>query len=55
MAKSRSQQRQQDVDLATVWPDPPVETLGGKARTIPGKVYREELARLQVELVKLQE
>jgi polyphosphate kinase 2 len=55
MAKSKSAQRHQDVDLATVWPDPPVETLGGKARTIPGKAYRDELARLHAELVKMQE
>ena len=55
MAKSKSAQHHQDVDLATVWPDPPVETLGGKAQTIPGKVYREELARLHAELVKMQE
>jgi polyphosphate kinase 2 len=54
-AKSRAAQHQQDVDLAPVWPDPPVESRGGKARTIPGKVYREELAKLQVELVKCQE
>jgi polyphosphate kinase 2 len=55
MAKSKSEQRRQDVDLAPVWPDPPVESTGGQARTIPGKVYREELAKLQVELVKCQE
>ena len=55
MAKSKAQQDQQDVDLSPIWPDPPVETLGTTARTIPGKRYREELARLQVELVKCQE
>jgi polyphosphate kinase len=55
MAKSRAQQSRQDVALAHVWPDPPVESEGSRARTIPGKVYRAELARLQVELVKLQE
>jgi polyphosphate kinase len=55
MAKSKSGQRQQDIDLAPVWPDPPVNTIGGNTRTISGKVYREELANLQVELVKLQE
>jgi polyphosphate kinase 2 len=54
MAKSKTR-HQEDVDLAPVWPDPPVQSAGAKARTIPGKVYREELARLQVELVKLQE
>ena len=55
MAKSKAKQHQQDVDLAPVWPDPPVESRGAKARTIPGKVYREELAKLHVELVKCQE
>jgi polyphosphate kinase 2 len=55
MAKSKSERHQQDVDLAPVWPDPPVESVGAKARTIPAKAYREELARLQVELVKCQE
>ena len=55
MAKSKSEQHRQDVDLAPVWPDPPVESIGTKVRTISGKVYREELARLQVELVKVQE
>ena len=55
MAKSKSAQRSQEVDLAPVWPDPPVETSGAKARTIPGKRYQEELAKLQVELVKCQE
>jgi len=55
MAKTRTGRAQQDVDLAPVWPDPPVESVGGTARTIPGRTYREELARLQVELVKCQE
>ena len=55
MAKSKSEQHKQDVELATVWPDPPVESLGSKARTISGKAYRRELATLQVELVKCQE
>jgi polyphosphate kinase 2 len=55
VAKSKAKQHQQDVDLATVWPDPPVETAGRTARTISGKQYREALAALQVELVKCQE
>jgi polyphosphate kinase 2 len=55
MAKSKSAQHRQDVDLAPVWPDPPVESVGSIARTISGKVYREELVKLQVELVKCQE
>jgi polyphosphate kinase 2 len=55
MAKSKTQQAQQDVELAHVWPDPPTETVGQEARTISGKFYRAELARLQIELVKMQE
>ena len=55
MAKSKSAHRGQDADLSPVWPDPPVETSGPNARTISGKVYGEELAKLQVELVKCQE
>ena len=55
MAKTKTEQKQQDIELADVWPDPPVETVGEDVRTISGKFYREELARLQVELVKLQE
>jgi polyphosphate kinase 2 (PPK2 family) len=54
-SKSKAEQDRDDVDLAPIWPDPPVESLGTTARTIPGTVYREELARLQVELVKCQE
>jgi polyphosphate kinase 2 len=53
--KSKAQQDQEDQDLAPVWPDPPVESLGGTARTISGGHYLKELARLQVELVKCQE
>jgi polyphosphate kinase 2 len=55
MAKSKAHQQQQDVELAPVWPDPPTETVGQEARTISGKFYRAELARLQIELVKMQE
>jgi polyphosphate kinase 2 len=55
VAKSKAKQHQQDVDLAAVWPDPPVETAGRTAKTISGKQYREALAALQVELVKCQE
>jgi polyphosphate kinase 2 len=44
-----------DVALADVWSDPPVETLADRPRTISGKAYRNALAELQVELVKLQE
>jgi polyphosphate kinase 2 len=54
-AKSKAQQDRQDVDLAPIWPDPPVESIGRTAKTIPGARYREALAGLQVELVKCQE
>ncbi len=55
MAKTKAERQARDVDLAPVWPDPPTETVGAETRTISGKTYREALARLQVELVKLQE
>jgi len=55
VTKSKADRARQDVDLAQVWPDPPVETAGQEVRTISGKFYRAELARLQIELVKLQE
>ncbi len=42
-------------ELANVWPDPPVEEIGSPTRSIKNKVYLAEMARLQVELVKLQE
>jgi polyphosphate kinase 2 len=54
-AKTKAQQDQEDQDLAPVWPDPPVESIGGTAKTISGGHYLKELARLQVELVKCQE
>jgi polyphosphate kinase len=55
MARTKAEQAKQDVELAHVWPDPPTETVGQVARTISGKFYRDELARLQIELVKMQE
>jgi polyphosphate kinase 2 len=56
-AKSRSKAKPDDREdeVAEAWPDTPAETPGATARTIPGRVYREEVARLQVELVKCQE
>ena len=42
-------------DLPHVWPDPPVDEIGSPVRTIRNKLYLRELAKLQVELVKLQE
>ena len=55
MPKTKKEQREQSVQLADVWGDPPVEELGSAARTISNKDYLRELAVLQVELVKLQE
>jgi polyphosphate kinase 2 len=63
MAKAKDKQKPErtnastgdDVALADVWSDPPVDTITERPRTISGKDYRKELARLQVELVKLQE
>jgi polyphosphate kinase 2 len=55
MPKTKKAQREESVQLADVWADPPVEELGSAARTISNKDYLRELAVLQVELVKLQE
>ena len=52
MAKSKAQQRKQDVELAQVWSDPHVEEIGSTVRTLSNKAYLRELATLQVELVK---
>jgi len=52
MAKTRAEQREQDVELAHVWSDPPVEEIGSPTRTLSNKAYLRELAILQVELVK---
>ncbi|HEX5149689.1 MAG TPA: polyphosphate kinase 2 [Candidatus Limnocylindrales bacterium] len=55
MAKTRSHQARQDVAAGTVPPDPKADSIGGQVRTITGRLYREELARLHAELVKMQE
>jgi polyphosphate kinase 2 len=55
MAKSKSAHHQRDVDPDPTWPDPPDDSPATGVRTISGKVYREELVKLQVELVKCQE
>ena len=44
MAKSKDEQRREDTDLATVWPDPPVETIGGQVKRIRGADYLRELS-----------
>jgi polyphosphate kinase 2 len=54
-AEQQAEQQAEAVELAHVWPDPPTVTVGQEVRTVTGKFYREELARLQVELVKQQE
>ena len=41
--------------LTAVWPDPPVDEIGSATRSIKNKDYLSELAKLEVELVKLQE
>jgi polyphosphate kinase 2 len=58
MAKAKSKQAERDEDNAVARSDSPGAPAGtgaGRARTISGKVYRDELARLHAELVKMQE
>jgi polyphosphate kinase 2 len=53
MAKSKSKRAEpEEDDLA---PITPVEAAGSQVRTIGGRLYREELAKLHAELVKMQE
>ncbi|HYM83492.1 MAG TPA: polyphosphate kinase 2 [Candidatus Dormibacteraeota bacterium] len=52
MAKTKAEQREQSIELADVWADPPVEEIGSPTRTLSNKAYLRELASLQVELVK---
>jgi polyphosphate kinase 2 len=51
----RKRQGDQSVELTNVWADPPVDETGSPTQTMPNKVYLRELAKLEVELVKLQE
>jgi polyphosphate kinase 2 len=51
----RKRQGDQSVELTDVWADPPVDETGSPTQTMPNKVYLRELAKLEVELVKLQE
>jgi polyphosphate kinase len=53
--KSKAAKARDRRELAGVWADPPSEEAGATTRTIKNKDYLRELARLQVELVKLQE
>ena len=55
MARTKKEQAEQDLELADVWADPPVEEIGSAVRTISNEAYLRELATLQIELVKLQE
>jgi polyphosphate kinase 2 len=55
MPKDKQEQQEQSVELADVWPDPPVEEIGAPARTLSNKAYLRELATLQIELVKMLE
>ncbi len=52
--KPGHQGRRSELDITGVFPDPPVDTLGSPARTIPNKQYMAQLDKLHVELVKLQ-
>ena len=52
MAKSKAEQHAQDIELANVWSDPPVEEIGNPVRTLDNKAYLRELSTLQIELVK---
>ncbi len=55
MTKRKSDRKQQEIELADVWPDQPIETEGAPGPTMSAKAYRKQLAGLQIELVKLQE
>ncbi len=55
MPKDKAEQREQSVELAHVWSDPPVEEIGAPDRTLSNKAYLRELTRLEIELVKLLE
>jgi polyphosphate kinase len=55
-AADKTTQRTHSGDgLTDVWPDPPVDEVGSPTRGIKNKDYLRELARLEIELVKLQE
>ncbi len=55
MPKTNAKQKQQSTELGHVWLDPPVEEIELPVRTLTNKEYLGELAKLQIELVKLQE
>jgi polyphosphate kinase 2 len=55
MAKSRSKQAEREADAASNATHEPAEPGDAAARTISGKRYRDELAGLHAELVKMQE
>ena len=55
MAKSRSKQAEREADAASDSTHEPAEPGDASARTISGKRYRDELAKLHAELVKMQE
>jgi len=55
MAKSRSKQAEREADAASDSTHEPGEPGDATARTISGKRYRDELAKLHAELVKMQE
>jgi polyphosphate kinase 2 len=55
MAKSKSKQAEHWHEEATGPHDPEATPGVGQPRTIAGRIYREELVKLQAELVKMQE
>jgi polyphosphate kinase 2 len=52
---AKSERARAKPNIEGVFPDPPVDEPGSTVRTIANKQYLAELAKLQVELVKLQE
>jgi polyphosphate kinase len=54
-SKTKAQQAAEHVELSDIWSDPPVTELGATAPTMSNRIYRRELATLQIELAKLQE
>jgi polyphosphate kinase 2 len=55
MPKTKRPPADPGAEIEGVWPDPPVDEPGASVRSIPNKEYLRELARLQIELVKLQQ
>jgi polyphosphate kinase 2 len=54
-AKAKREAPPTGMDIEGVFPDPPVDTVGSQVRTIGNKEYLAALAKLHVELIKLEE